>query len=40
MTMADVLLILFSVIVIPGLYLLGRWSRKARREDAAPKDNW
>ena len=39
MTIADAMLIIFSAIVIPGLYLLGRWSRKAHREDAAKKDN-
>lgn len=39
MTISDILLIAFSVITIGGLYLVGRCSRKARREDAVEKDN-
>ena len=39
MTIADALLIMFSVTVIPGLYLLGHCSRKARREDASRDGN-
>lgn len=38
MTISDILLIVFSVTVIPGLYLLGCYSRKAQREDATCTD--
>lgn len=37
MTISDILLIVFSVTVIPGLYLLGCYSRMAQREEAAEK---
>lgn len=39
MTISDILLIAFSVAVIPGVYLLGCYSRYARRQDAVKNDN-
>jgi len=38
MTTSDVVLIVFSVIVIGGMYLIGRHARKASREDAVEKN--
>lgn len=38
MTISDILLVAFSATVIPSLYLLGRYSRNARRQDAAKKN--
>jgi len=35
MTTSDVLLIVFSTIVIGGLYFLGSHSRRAQRKDTA-----
>lgn len=39
MTISDILLIAFSLIAIGGLYLVGRYSRKVQRENAAKKDH-
>src|SRR6185437_4565109 len=38
MTISDTLLIVFSVTVITGLYLLGCYSRKAQHEEATRTD--
>jgi len=38
MTTSDLILVAVSAIVIGGLYLIGRYSRKARQRNVAPRN--